>query len=107
MDSDSLKKALFGWLPPELAADLVDNFFELRHDAATSTLGRSSAGKFVETVVQVTQYLEEGKYDAKPNVDSYLRNAENNAPSLDDGLRVCSARIARAMYTLRNKVNAP
>lgn len=105
MNSESLSIALAGWLPAELANDLVENFFELRHDAATSTLGRSSAGKFVETLVQVMQYLEAGKYDAKPDVDGFLRDAENKAMSLDDGLRVCAARVARSMYTLRNKRN--
>jgi len=105
VDSGTLKDALAGWIPRPLASDLVDNFFELRHDATTATLGRSSAGKFVETVVQVFQQLETGKYDVKPNVDAFLRDSENKAATLDDGLRVCAARIARSMYTLRNKRN--
>ena len=57
----------------------------------------------METVVQVLEYLETGTYTNKPNVDGFLREADNKAASLDDGLRICAARIARAMYSLRSK----
>lgn len=78
----------------------------LRQDVATGTLGRASPGKFVETLVQVLQHLERGGYDSKPNVDDYLKNLESRgAASLDDGMRICAARIGRSMYTLRNKRN--
>ena len=76
---------------------------ELRQDLMTGTLGRSAPGKFVETVVQVLQWLDTGQFEPQPSVDDYLRNVESRAPGLDDGLRLCAARIARAMYTLRNK----
>ncbi len=46
-----------------------------------------------------------GKHDAKPSVDDYLTKLENSASSLDDGLRIVAARVARSMYTLRNKRN--
>lgn len=105
MDKAGLICLLSSSLPNNLAVDLAENFIELRRDVATNTLGSSSAGKFVETVVQVLQFLDAGAYDSKPKVDDFLRTAETKAPSLDDGLRVCGARAARAMYTLRNKRN--
>jgi len=100
----TLVTALAKGLPQALAADLADNFLSLRQDAATGTLGRASPGKFVETVVQSLQFLDCGKYDAKPDVDAFLRAVESR-PGLDDGLRICCARIARAMYSLRSKRN--
>jgi len=59
----------------------------------------------VETFVQILEHLESGTHCQKPNVDDCLRNAETRYPTLDDGLRVCGARVARGMYTLRNKRN--
>lgn len=105
MEIDQLKTVLAGALPAVLADDLVDDYILIRQDVATGTLGRSAPGKFVETVVQCLQYLDSNAYDAKPSVDAYLRNCESKATSLDEGLRVCAARIARSMYTLRNKRN--
>lgn len=105
MAPDDLRKALESVLPHELAQDLVAAFEEIRRDVATNTLGRSAPGKFVETVVQALQQLEAGRWEKKPNVDDYLRGLENRARSLDDGLRICAARIARSMYSLRNKRN--
>jgi predicted pyridoxine 5'-phosphate oxidase superfamily flavin-nucleotide-binding protein len=92
-------------LPPKLAEELADSFIEIRRDAVTSTLGRSAPGKFVESFVQALQHLARGTFDAKPNVDEALRTADTNLTGIDDGLRTCAARIARAMYTLRNKRN--
>ena len=103
MDYGRLFDALRGGLPEELARDLVENFATMAYDAATGTLGRAAPGKFVETVVQALQYLENGKFDPEPKVDEYLRGLESRLSPLDDGLRLCTARIARAMYTLRNK----
>ena len=51
------------------------------------------------------QFLETGKYDAKPNIEDYFKNVESRPSSLDDGLRICGARIARGMYALRSKRN--
>jgi hypothetical protein len=66
-------------------------------------LGRGSPGKFVETVVQALQFLEKGTYDIRPDVDAYLRTVESRKSGVDDGLRICAARISRAMYALRSK----
>lgn len=88
-----------------LASDLVDEFLRLRRDVATARLGGSSPGKFVETCVQVLQHLESGRYEKKPSVDDFLQKLESRASSLPDGLRICCSRIARSMYTLRNKRN--
>lgn len=105
MDIKKLIQLLGRSLPSQLVCDLVENFLILRQDVATGVLGRSAPGKFVETFVQVLQFLEVGKFDAKPNVDEYLRTLESRSTSLDDGLRICAARIGRAMYALRSKRN--
>jgi hypothetical protein len=105
MSRVEIEAVLVAALPAPLATDLVDAFMDIRKDVATGVLGRSAPGKFVESVVQALQHLASGTYDAHPNVDDYLRNADTRAVGLDDGLRICGARIARAMYTLRNKRN--
>lgn len=106
MTGDELKKALSTTIGKVLATDLVRDFLIIRQDALTGTLERANAGKFVETVVQALQYMERaGAYDAKPSVDDYLSKLESRTVSLDDGLKVVAARVARSMYTLRNKRN--
>jgi len=105
MKKDELIKIFSAKINIKLATDLVSEFLELKADCTTQTLGRAPIGKFVETVVQCLQYLESRKYDVKPNVDDFLKNLENRASSLDDGLKICCSRIARAIYTLRNKRN--
>jgi hypothetical protein len=90
-------------LPTEIASDLVSEFLEMRRDVMSRNLGRSSPGKFVETLVQALQFMERGSYDKRPSVDSYLKGLESSGSGLDDGLRICAARIGRSMYTLRNK----
>lgn len=105
MDSKALETLLASRLTTDLAKDLVSEFVQLRHDVATRTLGRSSPGKFAESVVQALQHLERGSFDKQPSVDDYLKNIESRSTSLPDGLRICAARITRAMYTLRNKRN--
>jgi len=102
---DELSRQLSSRIGPVLANDLVTSFVELRKDCRTCTLGRSSAGKFIETVVQVLQYLETNRYDATPQVDSYLKTLESRASILPEDLRICCSRIARAAYTVRNKRN--
>lgn len=93
-------------MPSELADDLVAQFLDMRRDVATATLGRSSPGKFVETVVQVLQAMENaGAYEVQPKVDTYLKNIESRSSTLPDGLRICAARLARSMYALRSKRN--
>jgi hypothetical protein len=103
MDRKRLVAALSTMLLPKLADDLVEEFILVRQDFSTKTLGRSSPGKFVETVVQCFQYLACGSYDAKPNVEDYLQRRAENEIKLSEDLRVCAARIARSMYTLRNR----
>jgi len=75
----------------------------MRQDLATETLERSAPGKFVETFVQILEYLESGTYEEKPEVDKFLRGLESRSSPVGDGLRICGARIARAMYSLRSK----
>jgi hypothetical protein len=105
MDEARLVQALSALLGERLAAELSSDFVKIRQDYATKTLERASPGKFVETFVQCLQQIATGSYDAKPNVDWYLNTkAENEAP-LPEGLRICGSRIARSIYTLRNKRN--
>jgi hypothetical protein len=105
MDEGRLAHALGGILDQALARELVGDFVKLRQDCATVTLERASPGKFVETFVQCMQYMATGKYDAKPDVDGYLSKKAENETALPEGLRVCAARLARSIYTLRNKRN--
>lgn len=102
MDEARLTQALKPLLGGDLARDLVSNFLSIRRDLATRTLERSSPGKFVETFVQCLQHIATGSHDAKPDVDGYLSKRAENV-QLPDGLRICGARIARAMYSLRSK----
>jgi len=90
-------------IPSNLATDLVDYFLQIRADLATEVLERSAPGKFIETVVQILQFLETGKFHQSPNVDPYLKNLESRPAILHDDLRITLARIARSSYTLRNK----
>lgn len=106
MTRDELIAALTATIGKQLATDLVRDFLVIRQDVLTGTLERANAGKFVETVVQALQYMERGgRFDAKPNVDDYLAKLPDRTSTLDDGLRVVASRVARAMYTLRNKRN--
>jgi hypothetical protein len=104
MDEKRLAQSLAGYLDPSLAAALAADFIKIRQDYATKTLERASPGKFAETFVQCLQWIATGACDAKPDVDAYLRIAEHET-KLPDGLRFCGSRIARAIYTLRNKRN--
>jgi hypothetical protein len=105
VDTTGLIQELAKKLPQKLAEDLVSDFVQLRQDVATRTLGGSSGGKLVETVVQCVQFLETGKHEAKPNIEGYLVSVESRPSALDDGLRICGARIARGMYSIRSKRN--
>lgn len=102
-----VREALGRWIPEELANDIVEDFLKMRKDLATATLERSAPGKFVETFVQILEFLDQGTYSSKPNVDEYLRKVQDRAAcgTLSDGLRICGARYARAMYAIRNKRN--
>lgn len=105
MNKNKLVEILKNYVPYELASDLINEFLILRQDVATNTFCRSAPGKFVESLVQILQFLDSGVFDTSPNVDAYLRSLDSRNSSLDDGLRLCAARIGRAMYTLRNKRN--
>jgi len=105
VDRAGLIQALSARCPASLASKLVDHFLEIRRDVATRTLGRAAPGKFVEVFVQVLRFLETGSFEEQPKVDEYLRQLDDRGSNLDDGLRICAARIARAMYTLRSKRN--
>lgn len=103
MDEARLADALKPLLGDDLSQHLASNFVNIRRDLATETLERSSPGKFVEAFVQCLQHISTGKYDVKPDVDGYLLKQVENATTLPEGLRICGARVARAMYALRNK----
>jgi hypothetical protein len=104
VDEPRLAAALAGLLGSTLSVDLVSDLVKIRRDCATKTLERAAPGKFVETFVQCLQHMDVGTFDAKPSVDDYLGKKVENT-SLPEGLRVCAARVARAMYTFRNKRN--
>lgn len=106
MNTTQLVDALTARIPRELSTDLVSLWVKLRLDTATQTLEKATAGKFVETFVQILQYVEFGKFESRPDVDEYLRKLESRpVTAFSDDLRVCAARQARSMYTLRNKRN--
>ena len=105
MNEVHLANTLSNLVSQTLAEELTTNFMHIRQDCATATLERASIGKFVETFVQCIQQMADGTYDSKPDVDGYLRNKAENQLSLPEGLRICAARIARSIYTLRNKRN--
>lgn len=105
MDKERLAHGLDDLVGQALAQELVADFVKLRQDCSTKTLERASPGKFVETFVQCLQHMATGLYEAKPNVDAYLDKKSEHATAVPEGLRICGARIARAVYTLRNKRN--
>ncbi len=104
LPSEAIVAALVPALPEELVSTLVADYLTLRQDTATKTLGRATPGKFVESFVQILQVIETGQYEKNPSIDQYLRNVESRT-GLNDGLRICAARAARTMYSLRNKRN--
>ncbi len=105
MDEARLSEALSTLLGQTLALEIVTDFVKLRRDCATKTLERASPGKFVETFVQCLQHIATGSYGLKVDVEEYLSRKAESQTALPDGLRVCAARVARAIYTLRNKRN--
>ncbi|WP_395945333.1 hypothetical protein [Brevundimonas sp.] len=105
MDKAALTGALAPLVTTPLASKLVDQFVQIRIDFATKTLGRASPGKFVETFVQCLQHMATGTFEAKPDIDRYLNLKLENEASLPESIRVCGGRIARSIYTLRNKRN--
>lgn len=105
MQRDRLVTALAGLVGSDLAATITDHFLKVRQDVATGTLERATPGKFVETFVQCLQQISRGVYDGNPKVDSYLNTRVETDTALPEGLRFSAGRIARSMYTMRNKRN--
>ena len=105
VDRTQLISTLSNGIPVALATDLADEYLQMRLDLGTGTLGRSSVGKFMETLVQMLEHLDTGAHSKKPDVDEYLRTLESKAKKLPDGLRIIAARVGRSMYTMRNKRN--
>ena len=105
MDEKRLSRAIESLVGSELAGDIAADFVKLRRDVATGTLERASAGKFVESFVQCLQEMANGQHSGAPNVDDYLKNRVEHDLALPDGLRLCGSRIARSLYTMRNKRN--
>lgn len=101
MDKTRLINSLAGIVGEVLASELVTEFLKIRQDYATKTLERASPGKFVETFVQCLQFMDKGSYESCPVVDRSLNTVEST--TLPSGLRICASRIARSIYTLRNK----
>ena len=92
-------------IPQELAKDIVNSFLSIRSDASNNVLERSSPGKFVETIVQILQYLDTGCFSVSfkaGQIDDYLKNAESRPHDLSPNLKLVVTRVARAMYSLRN-----
>ena len=92
-------------LPQNLAGDIVKYFIQIRVDASTGVLERSAPGKFIETVVQILDHLERSSFQQQPKVDEYLRALDSRPSILPDDIRVVLTRLARAVYSLRNKRN--
>jgi hypothetical protein len=103
MDRKDLIAAFEPSLGNKLSTDFVDQYIQIRRDYVTTTLGRTSPGKFVVIFVQVVQQLARGKFDAQPNVEGFLLKDIEGLTNLNDGIRICAARVARSMYSLRNK----
>lgn len=103
MESKTLIKLLSQKLPKNLANDLVSDFLELRIEAIQGNLGKTTSGKFIETVVQVLQFIDSGTFEVKPKVDLFLKNIENQQTNLDDGLKLCVSRASRSVYSIRSK----
>lgn len=103
MTAETLQAALALRLPSRLAAELAEDYLHMRQDVLTQTLGRGAPGRFVESTVQALQFLEKGKYAEKPNVEEFLRTLETRETPLDDSLKLCLSRLARAMYAIRSK----
>ena len=105
MDELRLASAIESLVGETLAVGVATEYVKLRRDVSTGTLERVSVGKFVESFVQGLQWMATGQYDTSPSVDHYLRGRVESETSIPDGLRICASRVARALYTMRNKRN--
>ena len=106
MDEARLALAVASLVGEPLARDLARDFLKLRGDVSSGLLERASAGKFVESYVQCLRRITSGQSGATTeHIDHYLKNQAEQETSLPDGLRLCGTRIARSIYTMRNKRN--
>ena len=105
MDERRLSRALESLIGKALARDIAADFLKLRRDVATGILERTSAGKFVESFVQCLRHMSKVKHARTIHVDHYLENHVENDTTLPEGLRLCGSRVARSIYTMRNKRN--
>jgi hypothetical protein len=103
MDEARLVRSIERLVGHDLAASLVSQFVKIRQDYATKTLERAAPGKFVEVFVKCLQQMATGAYESKPDVDDHLLKRVESENALPEGLRVVAPRVARSMYTLRNK----
>ena len=106
MDEARLASAVESLVGERLARDLARDFLKLRGDVSSGLLERASAGKFVESYVQCLRRITRGQSAATTeHIDHYLKNQAEHETSLPEGLRICGTRIARSIYSMRNKRN--
>lgn len=75
----------------------------MRLDVLTGTLERTSPGKFVESFVDCLCKISGKENSRRPRIDDYLDKDVVKETGLPGDLRLCGSRVARAIYTLRNK----
>lgn len=94
-------------VPTQLANDLVLYFQKIGDELRKLDLEKSSAGKFVETVVQILQALNSPSRSYQPtvrSVDEELTAFESRViPSVNSESRLGIIRIARAIQCVRSK----
>lgn len=105
MAEDRVVAAIETMVGDKLARELVRDFRKMRADLATKTLERAVPGKFVETFVQCLQQMATGSFEVAPKVDHYLDKVAETQGALPESLRITAPRIARSIYTVRNKRN--
>ena len=106
MTSIELIKKLETSIPNELAVEIVDEFMTSRSDVITGTLGKSAPGKFVESTVQILQYISSGYYKKTfktGEIEDFLKNTESRSVDLSPDLKLVMTRVVRGIYALRSK----
>lgn len=103
MRIEQLQSILEEKLDSKLVSDLLKEFVHIRNDFLTGSLGRAAPGRFIETFVQMLQWIDTGNYDPKPHVDKYLREIQSKSCRFPDSLRLLAARCSRFTYGLRSK----
>ena len=105
MNDRGIAKALEALASRDVAVDLTERFRNLRQDMSVGLLERTTAGKFVEVLVEFLEEATGQKRRKGQGVDAYLGSTVPNLQQLPDGVRICGSRIARSIYTIRNKRN--